>query len=482
MANNLRLKVLTEGEVSSIYEKCVDFLSNKRWIKIDDHPQALKMLDKAGAQVDFDNERVRFPRDVIEEALGTVSRNFKLAGQTEEKDLTFPHASGLFYTGNSTGCRLYVEPGTNNYRNVTLADIAHYGQLTEVLDEIDTCSFLTPMDMPGETADIHALKAIFENTSKHIIIQPFSFESIEYLFELSAAIAGGKDTLKERPVSDMFACSVTPCLFKAMDVEVIIQACRLGVPVRAFSLPSAGATAPITIIGTVLQASIETLSQLVMSQMFRPGIPVIHGLGPYTLDMQTGRVAGQNVETLLIIAAFVQFTKEAFQIPTATGGFGTESFIPDGQTTIEATLKALLTTLTGSDNIGNAGRLNTNLAMSPVQMIVDSKIVKILKRLISGITVDDDTLAWKEILETEPGGHYLELAHTLRHCREALRTELFVNQPREVWEAEGRKDLHARAVEQYMELKKKLQPRQLPDEVKRELDRIVKHADEHLVK
>ena len=98
------------------------------------------------------------------------------------------------------------------------------------------------------------------------------------------------------------------------------------------------------------------------------------------------------------------------------------------------------------------------------------------------IQVDDDTLAWEEILDTPPGGDYLRQEHTLRHCRDPLKIGLFASQPIETWMADGCKDLHDRAVEEYRELSMKLKPQQLPKEKQKELNRIVKHADKQLVK
>ena len=96
--------------------------------------------------------------------------------------------------------------------------------------------------------------------------------------------------------------------------------------------------------------------------------------------------------------------------------------------------------------------------------------------------VDDDTLAWKEIFDTVPGGHFLERPHTLKHCREELRTELFVSDPIEVWSSEGSKDLYTRTLDKYRELKKKMQPQQLPEDVQEEMNLIMKRANERLVK
>ena len=72
MGNNIRIRLLTDDDVGMMYEKCVEYLSSKG-TKIIEHPEALKLLDRQGAQVDFDGGQVRFSKDVIEEALG-ISR------------------------------------------------------------------------------------------------------------------------------------------------------------------------------------------------------------------------------------------------------------------------------------------------------------------------------------------------------------------------------------------------------------------------
>ena len=99
---------------------------------------------------------------------------------------------------------------------------------------------------------------------------------------------------------------------------------------------------------------------------------------------------------------------------------------------------------------------------------------------ISGVKVSDETLAWQEILDIKPGGNYLEQPHTLLHCRDALQTKLFRSQPKDDWIAEGRKDLYARALDEYKNLKKHLKPVELAPEAKKELENIVKHADKEL--
>jgi trimethylamine--corrinoid protein Co-methyltransferase len=247
-------------------------------------------------------------------------------------------------------------------------------------------------------------------------------------------------------------------------------------------LPSTGATAPITIAGTVLLSGVEILAMLVMSQLMQPGTPVIGFPIFFTLDMATGRNLQSSVESILGAAATVQFVKEAFHIPTHTYGFGTDAHTEDGQAALESALRGVLVSQAGCDILGGAGQLDVATAIGPVQLIIDCILVSVLKRMRAGVKVDDDTLAWEDIMDTVPIGHFLERPHTLKHCREALRPQLLASQPMPIWSSQGSKDLYTRAVERYEELKKKLQPQPLPEDVQRELDRIVKQADEHLVK
>lgn len=474
MKQNTGIKFLSTQEISSIYEKCLDILSRKG-VKVD-HQQALRILDKAGAQVDFNNQQVRFPKDIIETALQSVPHGFALEGNN-----IVPHPDGMFYVETSTGERTYVDPNSNTPHDVTLADVAHMSQLFEAIDGLTSAGFSFPSDVPLEIADIHGLKVLLENTSKHITVQPYSLESIEYLLEL-ASVAGSTEALRKKRVINIICCATSPLTFKALDAEVIIQACRCEQAIEAASLSSAGTTAPITIAGQVLLAAVEILAILVMSQLTKPGTPFIASPLCLAVDMSTGKSLLASVESCLSKAAGVQFIKDAFRVPTKTFGSVTDCHVLDWQFAIEATLNAQLVATAGCDILTGAGSMGTGISISPVKMIVDNTLASILKRVVSGITVNDDTLAWKEIIDIEHGGHFLDRPHTLQHCREVLWPEIFSTLDLEGWKAAGSKSLYDRAFDKYRELKKSLQPLQLPKDVKNELNRIVKQAGERLVK
>ena len=475
-------KLLTAEEVDTILGRCIEFLSSKGWIKIDNHPEGLKMLDKLGAQVDFANQQIRLPRDIIEQALRTVPHSFTLGGGSERHDLLLPHPDGLFHVRGVTGAHLYFDPDTNSFRDLTIADNARWSQLSELLEEINIVPFSSAADVPVETKDIHALKGNLENTSKHIVIQPYGRKGVEYHIRLAQAASGGAEALKSSHRISMLAAPLVPFVIKEAEMEVIIQCGQAGVPISSNTLPNRGGTGPMTVAGTILSACIDLMAVVVVSQMLSPGTPVIGQPNYFSIDMHSGRCLCASVETHLGAAASAQFVKEALGIPSWTWGMGSDSYVPDGEAILEKTLGGLLTSGIGCDIISGAGGLDAALGISPIQLIIDNEIVKILKRAKQGVKVDDDTLAWEEILATAPGGQFLDSEHTLKHCRDDLRNELLLTPPKGAWSAQGKKDLYSRAVDKYKELEKKMKPLDLPAEVKREMDNIVKHADEHLVK
>ncbi|MFC2024700.1 trimethylamine methyltransferase family protein [Chloroflexota bacterium] len=479
LESNLQLKVLTKEQVGTIYEKCLDFLSNKG-IKVT-HQEGLRIFDQAGAQVDFDNHQVRFSRDIVEEALSSVPREFILASCDGQPDLPIPHPDGLFYRLGLTGAPEYLKPGSNTTRDVTLDDVTEWAQLLQALKGISLCATPFPTDAPLEIADICGIKRVFENSTKHVMCHPYSYGSLEYLIELGKVVAGGNEALRQKPLISMIICSVPPFLFKDMDIEGIILSARAGVPMHLFPLPLMAASAPVTVTGTILQNGIEILAMLVMSQLVEPGAKVFGAPFAFALDMVSGRNLQESVATIMANAGSVQFVNEAFHIPTHNEP-GTDSHIPDGHAQVEKSLSGLMVSRAGADILGGAGQLDVIRVMSPLQLIIDDALVSVFERLNSPVKTDDENLAWQEILDIEPGGAYLELRHTLKHCRETLRPELLATWSRDTWVSKGSKDLHARALDKYQELKKTMKPLDLPAEVHKGLNEVESQARKQLVK
>jgi trimethylamine:corrinoid methyltransferase-like protein len=480
MTGTLRIQPLTAAEISSVYEKCVAILSGYG-VKVD-HASALELLRAAGADVDFATSMVKFDRETIEEALRVAPSRFTAKGGAEKHDLPLPHPERSFYTSSCIQSMLYHDPSTGGFHDVTEERFAEWCQLIEVLPNIDACAIQTPMDAPPETADIHALNVQLQNTSKPLNLLAYCRESVPYLFELILARAGSEEALRARPLLWFDPTSLSPLVYKDMDLETILLCCRYGVPVAPCSLVLGGGTGPLTPAGAALLVGVEVLAMIVMTQLFAPGHPVMACGYNSTLDMATGNANIASVETGLAQAAAAQFMKEAFQVPVLMASMWTDSYVSDGQTVMAKSLNGMLCAMAGADIAYGAGRLGGSTLASPVQLIIDDRVTALLRRYVDGVQVDDETLGLETILAAGAGGHYLRQRHTLRHCRDAVRPDLFVADPLDTWQAAGGKDLYARAADKYRELRATLQPLDLADDVRRDMDAVVRRADEHLAR
>ena len=478
MKQNIKLQLLTDSEIALLHEKCLYVLINKG-VSVE-YPKALEMLDKAGAQVDHDAQVVRFPRDIIESALQSAPKAFTVMGSTPQYDFELPHPKGSYYTCTCVQTMRFHDPEANQFVDVTSDRLAEWVQLSSRLENIDKIAIQTATDVPQETTDVHSLNILLQNTDKPLMVLPYCLETVEYQFELMLARAGSAEALRERPMVYMYPTSLSPLKFKPMDMEEMIQCCRYGVPMVANSLGISGGTAPMTIAGTALLAGVEIMAMVVMAQLMAPGIPIIPSVYTTSMEMASGNALLNNAESMLGRATAGQFIKTAFGLPIETFSYMTDAYLSDGQALLEKSLMPALLHLAGSDIQYGAGRLGGSTYASPVQLILDDQVTEIVRRSTDGVKISDDELALEDIMAIEPGDDFMSTEHTLQHCRELIRPDLFVPKAIDDWEAGGRKDLYQRAVEKYKDLKKDLTPPELSKETRQEMDKIAKRADEHL--
>ncbi|MFW2365105.1 MAG: trimethylamine methyltransferase family protein [Desulforhopalus sp.] len=479
MKDSLKLRFMSDSEVDQIYEKSISILTDKG-VKVE-YEKALKLLEKGGATVDYATENVKFPRELIEECLKNAPKEFTVKGSGEQHDLKLPHPTGSFYSSTCVQTMKYWDPETKWYTDVTAKSWAEWCQLCEILDNVHKVAIQTPMDVPAETADVHALSIQLQNTSKPLMILAYCPETVEYHFELLLAKAGSVEALRERPIALTYPTSLSPLKFKPMDLETIMQSCHYGIPIVGNSLAIAGATAPVTEAGTALLAVVEILAMLVMSQMFKPGAPFIASTYTTTMDMATGSALLANAESMRSRAAATQVIKERFNIPAETFSFMADSYLSDGQAAMEKSLMPALLDLSGSDIQYGMGRLGGSTFASPIQMIIDNDLFSVIEKCNSKLVVNDDTLALDDILTQSPDSQFVTTMHTLQHCRDIIRPELLVSKSVDSWKEAGGKDLYERAVDKYNDLKKQFQPQEIDEDVVKEMDKIVQHADEKLV-
>ncbi|MCC7045866.1 MAG: trimethylamine methyltransferase family protein [Alphaproteobacteria bacterium] len=446
------------------------------------HPEAVARLQAAGCQVDTDGKRVRIPPSLTEQAVRAAPRSVSLCGKDPRHDLRLPRADGTFWMRTGTGAHGFIEPRTGIYRKLVLDDVRTIAALGNALPEVGFIAHPFVNGVPEVTADIHGLGTMLAHSTKHNWIQPYGTENVAYLLRLAALAAGGEAALRARPIVSCIVCSFTPLEFKTMDVEALIQCARLGVPIHACSLPTAGGTAPVTMPGTVLMAAAEILAMVVMAHVLGPGTPVIATPLIFCLDMRSGRSLQSSVEALAGASMAVQVMKRGFGLPTHTYGAGSDTPDIDGQSQAERALIAFLVGLAGADVLGGVGQLECATVFSPVQAVIDNEIGAMARTYLRTPAIDDDSLAWDGLLALDAGGNFLANEHTLRHCRASFAPAAFTRQARDAYEAAGKRDLVAQARDMAEAILRANPPRPVVDaQVLAEMRRVIAAADAEIV-
>ena len=480
MGDTLKLRMLSSEQVGIMRDKCLYLLSTMG-MKID-HEGVLGLLTGAGAEVDRETRVARFPVDLIETALKTVPAELTVKGADPRHDCPIPHPGGLFYSCTNIQSMLHHDPDSGRFEDNSAQRYAEWCQLVEILGHSDICAIQTPMDVPAESAEVHALNIQMQNTTKPLWMHAFSRAAVPFMFELMVARMGSVEALREQSVAIINSGTVSPFIIKEMDAEEILQACHHGVPIAADGHVMAGFVSPMTVAGSVLQNCAETLAHVVVAQIIKPGQPIMMTMFNVPGDMATGFSTLATPTANLQRSAGVQVCKEAFGIPVAGCPIMTDTYVSDGRAVAEKALGGLLSTLAGMDIAYGVGRLGGASLASPIELVIDDQLIALLKEYVGGIHVDDDYLAVDEILAAGIGGSFTKSKHTLRHCRDYVEPNLFRFQLQQTWEAEGEKDLYARAVDEYKRLRTQIKPVDLPEDVRREMDAVVARADKALVK
>lgn len=421
---------------------------------------------RAGARLDAVTNRVYVSRRLVAEALATAAREVRLCGQDPAHDLLLGGTRVYLGTG---GAAVKVLDLDGTVRHSRLRDLFDIGRLVQALDNIHF--YLRPVvarDLPNELLDTNTYYASLAATRKHVMGNCFTVASVRDVVRLAGMLVGGEDALRERPVVSWTNCwTVSPLRFAPETVEVLDEIVRQGMPVAISSAPQAGATAPATLAGTLVQLTAEQLSGLTYVNLLRPGHPALLGYVPSVADLRTGSFSGGSPEFALMNAAAAQIAQH-LGLPVYNSSALTDSKVPDVQAGYEKGISSVTAALAGANFIHHsAGFLESLLAVAYEQYVIDDDINGAVMRLVRGIEVTDETLAVDVIREVVQGeGHFLGHPQTLSRMNdEYYYPHTADRRSRGDWEEAGGLDMRDLARQRARALLDTAWPTHLADDV-----------------
>lgn len=468
------VRFLSKEDMQKIHEQALRVLEDTG-IGVESDA-ALQMLGDAGADVDEKTQTAKIPTDLVEQALEKLPRRITLAGRNPERDLVL-EPGGKMRSRNAGGLTQIQELETGEIRDALLADVADFARLMDGLDDIDFVAPLYPSDVPPEILELQVLETMFNNTDKHINIRALTRRTFPYLIQMGEIVAGGKEKLKERPVISILEAPIAPLRFPDVFIDALFLGGEYGIPIEVCSMPSVGATGPMTLAGSLLLATAEHLATFVISQLAHPGAPVIWASRFTTMDMSTG-VTGMHPEAALVNAAGAQMATDHYNLICDVHGPATNAIVPDGQSVLEECLGAFITGLAGRPTIlAGAGSMEIGLIASFEEMVISNEIHSIIRRAVEGFEVNDDTLGADAIARVGIGGNFLQDEHTFKYLRSGRVDSLFIKPKNKVsWIEGGSKGIVDIAREKARTILKEHQTTPLDEEVKNRLQKVIMDA------
>ena len=237
-------------------------------------PVAKDLLAAGGAGVDGDVARI--PEALIRRALATVPRTFTLYARDGAAAVEYGGDATHFDPGSS--CVHVLDPETLEHRASRAADLVRLVQVAEMLPAYAAQSTaVVCADVPSEIGDIYRLFLVLWYSDKPVITGAFSGSTTQRMIDLLAADAGSLDALRAKPRAIFDVCPSAPLHWTDFAGENLVQLARAGVPAEIISVPLAGATAPVTLAGAVVQHAAEVLTGIAIHQLAAPGAPVVWG-------------------------------------------------------------------------------------------------------------------------------------------------------------------------------------------------------------
>ncbi len=451
---------MNQKQCEEIHRTSLALLENPG-IKIE-HSIILDMLMKNGAKPGNAAEVVRLEQNMIEEYLKLCPSEVVFSDRSGSSRMLTSRSEPLFW---STPALRIVED--NQTRPFSMEDMGKFSFLMEHLEHVDGVFGVSMDDVPPGARDFVGLRVMANNTRKHLRVLSCTKTGCEALIEM-------KKVVSDSPWFSMGFTAHGPLRWTNLALEIFAASAGQGIPVTVNGEPMAGASGPVTLAGSIAVGNAEILAGLVINQILEPERPCVYNLGlAHVMDMKSMIAVTGGPENSLMAQASAAMGR-FYNLPSCSW-VSTEAMIPDGQAIAEKMFGFHSHIEGGVNLIWGAGQLESEMALSMEQAVIDNELIAYAKRFKRGFEINPETLALNVVREIGIGGEFLGCEHTFRHFRENFEPEILCRQSRELWRNSGAKSLNDKAKEKVANLLKEYpEPVLKPEQIK-ELLKIEQH-------
>jgi trimethylamine--corrinoid protein Co-methyltransferase len=466
-----KIELLSFGMIARILDEAFQ-LMQQPGIKVQS-AEARQMLAEAGAQVDEATEVVRISEKIVRQALTSAPEQFYLYDRSGKPAVNYG-GDAVHFDPGSSGVHV-LDPETLEHKPSYTPDLVRLVQVAEMLPQYAAQSTAVVCnEVPKAIGDLYRLYIVLLYSSKPIVTGSFSAQTLGSMIDMLAVFAGGRGALAEKPQAVFDVCPSPPLIWSEFGAQNLIELALAGVPAEMVSMPLAGAAAPVTLLGSIVQHTAESLSGLAIHQLAKPGAPIVWGGAPAVFDMRRGTTPMGAVETAMIDAAYAQVGK-SLRLPTHAYLGASDAKIVDAQSGLESGVSAMIGALAGINMISGAGMLDFLACQSAEKLVVDAEGIAMAQRMLAGIEQRTETLATALFEGINFKGDFLKQKATrqLFSVEQYLPSAVIDRDSIRGWQESGGLDTFARARQRTSQLLSAYQRPELPTGTENELRAMV---------
>jgi trimethylamine--corrinoid protein Co-methyltransferase len=438
-----RLGVLDADRIGAIHEATMEVLTETGALFEDG--EAVELLSAAGAKVE-DGHRVRIPSYLVEQAIDSAPSSLAFFNREGGKAISLE--PGYVYFGTGSDCPDVIDRDTGARRKTLKSDIEMLARLSDALPNIDfILSMGLASDVPRKTADLHHFQAMVCNTSKPVLFTAVDGENLPHIIDMAVEIAGGIETLKQRPFVGLYAMPSPPLRHSKVALRNVMACARRSVPVVYASGTNPGATGPMSIAGGTVSSNCDVLAALVVHQLANPGAPFVYGVGVLPMDMKAGISAYGAPEHHLGDLVNGQVAQE-YGLPTWGFAAASDSKVLDLQAALEYSMSVTMGLLSHVNMLHDVGFLDFGRVASCETILFGNEVIEYARRTLGAVSVDEESLALQTIKRVGPGGSFLTEPHTVQHFRDFYYSPLIDRRRYEQWVDRGGQTMSDRLKEE----------------------------------
>ena len=315
-SGGIGLNVFTDDEIDDIHLATLEVLERTGvWVELD---EALDIFADGGCVVDRGTRLVRIPPHLVEDAIRSAPASIALCGRDPANDIVI-EAGRVGFSNFGEGIKV-VDPYSGELRPSTKKDMGDIARLVDALPDVDVFEMaVVSGDKPPATTSLHNHEAALVNQTKPISGGPLDGRAVHTTVEMLAAIQGGEDAVRERPMMIMGTCPVSPLKLVKDFCEIVIESARVGLPSCVLSMAMAGGSAPVTLAGTLVTHNAEVLAGIVLGQLTERGSKVLYGSSTTAMDLRLVTASVGSPECAMISAGAAQLARQ-YRLPSYIAG------------------------------------------------------------------------------------------------------------------------------------------------------------------